>query len=399
LYRHSAYATVLSVILTLALAQVLRPVGVYAEQSNLPSPVYSAWWIGSTNVTQQWGCTIVPAEDAIIPANHSCTGSPPPGYSWHWHHGVDLDDNSTYPNGVGCTDGQYGPGTTIYAGGTGTVSKIATGQFQINPAGSNTYVNLVHEQTVLNDPSTGRPIALGAQITVGEAVVMTGNIAPAGGSSYGCHLHFEVAIGHTYLGWNGTGYDVDPTPYLQQGTGPAIAYGISMQLFATSGSMGGGAIWNDSYPVTGGFNGWGGFNSLGIPNPSVNFVGAPTGIVYNNQIEVFASGTNGTMWNYSYAPGSCGGNGWCAPWSMTGNGPLGASRSCPGATACSCLRSAATGQCVTTPTRRRSRHEHRSEDVPYGGLALNANWPKSLRPSCLLTALAKTSTATWKSWN
>lgn len=185
------------------------------DGTSFASPFYSGWWTGSTNVTQQWGCVIGPGEDTIIPAGHSCP-SPAPPAGWQWHHGVDLAYNSAYPNGVGCNPPPDGPGTTIYAARAGTVSKIVSGQFQINvpAAGTNIYLNLVHDQQVFNDPSTGQPIAVGAHVNVGEAVVMTGNVPPAGGSSNGCHLHFEVDIGYTYLGSNGTNYDVDPTPWL-----------------------------------------------------------------------------------------------------------------------------------------------------------------------------------------
>jgi hypothetical protein len=108
------------------------------------------------------------------------------------------------------------------------VSKIATGQFQINPAG-NTYINLVHGQGVMTDPATGQPIAVGAQIRVGQPVIQVGNIAPQGGASNGCHLHFEVDIGYTYLGSGGTGYDVDPTPYILNNGCRAL---IAVQGFA-----------------------------------------------------------------------------------------------------------------------------------------------------------------------
>jgi hypothetical protein len=88
-----------------------------------------------------------------------------------------------------------------------------------------------------------------------------------------------------------------------------------MQVFAP-GFNGTGAIWNDSYPVSGGFNGWGGWKNMG--SITVHF-GIPTAMVYKNQIEVFAVAGDGYIWNSSYASG-CGANGgygWCAPWRMS----------------------------------------------------------------------------------
>jgi hypothetical protein len=198
-----------------------RSVGPLDQYSSVVSPVYSAWWTGHTNVTQQWGCVLSALEDPTIPSNYSCNDPLPPGFSrWYWHHGIDLADNSTFANGVGCD--ANGTGTSLYAGRAGTASKITTAQFQINPDPLNppstrTYINVVHEQRVLNDPFTGSPIAQGAQVSVGEPVVMTGNIPVPGFPSTGCHLHFEVDIGNTYLGWYGSGYDVDPTPYIGAG--------------------------------------------------------------------------------------------------------------------------------------------------------------------------------------
>jgi len=179
------------------------------DGSSIASPVYSPWWTGSTQVTQQWGCTPFSFEDIHIPAGHTCPGTLPQGTTWHWHHGVDLQDLSTYPSGVGCSNGSYGPGTTIYAGRAGTVTHIESAWFQVN-YNSNVYISLYHEQQVFNDPATGQPIAQGAQVVLGEALVMVGNL----GNSTGCHLHFEVDIGWSLIGWNGSNYDVDPSSYL-----------------------------------------------------------------------------------------------------------------------------------------------------------------------------------------
>ena len=167
-----------------------------------------------------------------------------------------------------------------------------------------------------------------------QAYVQTGHVYSAGaplgvvgsyGNASGCHIHFEIdgpthKVGH-FQDWT----DIDPTSELAWvGSGPAIAFGdanatkLTTQLFATSASRNGGAVWNDSYPGTG-LNGWSGFKSLG--SPSINYGGVPVAAVFNGQIVVFGIGTDGAMWNYSWSPG-CGGSGWCAPWSMPGNGTL-----------------------------------------------------------------------------
>jgi hypothetical protein len=89
--------------------------------------------------------------------------------------------------------------------------------------GSNIYINLYHEQRVLNDPSTGQPIAQGAQVVLGEGLVMVGDL----GNSTQCHLHFDVNIGWSGIGWSGSNYDVDPTSYLAASPAPLYAAAAS----------------------------------------------------------------------------------------------------------------------------------------------------------------------------
>jgi hypothetical protein len=209
-----------------------------------------------------------------------------------------LVEISQYPNGVGCSDGLFGPGTTVYAGRAGTVTKIQSAWFQFSyfssNYGSNIYVNLYHEQKVMKDPATGQPIAVGAQVSLGEPLVMVGNL----GNSTGCHLHFEINIGWDGIGGGGSGYDINPSNYL--------AAAPRMDIVLVGGDL---QLYHKYWTETGDdLCAACGYLSIPPPQGVSGFVSDPgtTWWMANSRMDIYAEGTDGNLWQYWWQNGQGG---------------------------------------------------------------------------------------------
>ncbi len=143
-------------------------------------------WDGDFPVTQPYGCTDVTVE----PADASCP-------SGHFHTGIDIE--------MPC-------GTALYALVRGTVSHIEPGILEIRPDGQAQTHSYVHIQAV--------HVSLGQVVNPGDHVADSGNVAPSGGASFGCHLHFEVQ-NRSDSTINIPATSTDPGPYLEAAMTPA----------------------------------------------------------------------------------------------------------------------------------------------------------------------------------
>src|SRR5256885_2049012 len=200
-----------------------------------PKPAHAAtgpWWSGDPPITQGYGCTSFSGE----PPDSRC--APPTPY---FHSGIDI--------GMSC-------GTPLYAGRDGTVISIGGPETYFGPYYITFRLADGHDVILGHDQPPPPGVSAGVQLTTGAPISFVGTY----GNSTGCHLHFEVRPAG-----GGYGTSVDPTAWMSFGSSAqsaaAIIYGTTMQVFGPSyGPYT--AIWNDSYPVAGGFNGWGGLTSL-----------------------------------------------------------------------------------------------------------------------------------------
>lgn len=149
-------------------------------------------WFGNQDwiVTQDWGCTDVPAEP----------------YNWRhpecsrWHEGIDVVRGY----------GTVGCGDIIYAGRECIVQSIGGSETYYGPyyvtlnLSDGTEVILAHVQETYVTP--------GQSLNVGDAVAAVGTL----GASTGCHLHFEVRPQG-----GGYGTSIDPHAYLEPLPTPA----------------------------------------------------------------------------------------------------------------------------------------------------------------------------------
>lgn len=246
-----------------------------------PQQLTSNTWSGTTQVTQQWACTSVAAEQGYPPPPQSFPCPPDQPY---WHHGIDFQLLSQYPNGISCSNGTNGPGSTILAARFGTVTVAQVGELQIQSV-DGFFLTYYHIQQVLSG------LAVGSLVTPGQAIAMVGNY----GTTY-CHLHLEVTT-TTTLGENPGGQDVDPSAWINTtlcngaGIPPAVhpvpaatLLGTSTHIFVRAPD---GSLYHQLY--NGGSGGWTCFGGL--------FVGSPSAVTFNSIIHVFVRGADGLTWD------------------------------------------------------------------------------------------------------
>ncbi len=134
-------------------------------------------WPGDKPVTQPWGCTSLSVEPYW------------PQAQCHWHTGIDIGMLS---------------GTPLYAARAGRVSEITYGILALQVTGRTETDYYVHIDRAA--------VAMGQTVTAGALVAYSGNKAPAGGVTFGPHLHFEVNTGAL----NTPASSIDPVPVLKQ---------------------------------------------------------------------------------------------------------------------------------------------------------------------------------------
>lgn len=162
------------VVIVVALLLAVFQVGVVQSRPSFAnagagSSISSPWlFAGPSTITQGYGCTNVSAEPT--PLDSRCSGNP---NGTHWHMGIDIAGGSA---NVTC-------GTPVYVGRHITVRYKAAGVLDGLLDDGNNLV-ILHMQ-VMN-------VVVGQAYPSGSLLGQVGNVAPSGGYSSGCHIHFQI---------------------------------------------------------------------------------------------------------------------------------------------------------------------------------------------------------------